>query len=269
MWRQARERIALVPTMGALHEGHLSLMRQAQGAADRVIVSIFVNPTQFGEGEDFDAYPRTLKDDLEKLARIGVDTAFTPTVSEVYPQGFSTRIHVAGLTDVLCGANRPGHFDGVALVVTKLLLMSLPDIAIFGEKDYQQLMVIRRFARDLNIPVDIQGGRIVREADGLALSSRNAYLSAEEREVAAHFPKTLRELARKVAKGAPVEGAQEQAKAALLEAGFDSIDYVEVRSGKTLTLIESDAHMVDEPRVFGAVRLGKTRLIDNWQIFGA
>lgn len=262
-WRTAGERIALVPTMGALHEGHLSLMQLAQNHADRLVVSIFVNPTQFGPGEDFDQYPRTLDADLAGLENVGTDAAFTPTAAEMYPDGFATEVRVTGLTDVLCGTARPGHFDGVALIVTKLLLACLPDMAVFGEKDYQQLQVVRRFVTDLNIPVEIVGGPILREADGLALSSRNRYLSAEERQIAAAFPRILQSVRDAVGQGAAINPTCEAAKADLLKAGFNRVDYLEIRDTATLALVET----LNVPaRVFGAARIGQTRLIDNWAV---
>ncbi len=262
-WRDAGETVALVPTMGALHEGHLSLMQLAQQKADRLVVSIFVNPTQFGPNEDFDAYPRVEDDDVDHLNRLGADVAFAPAVGEMYPDGFSTQVRVTGLTDVLCGAHRPGHFDGVTQIVAKLLLQCLPDIAIFGEKDYQQLQVIRRMAADLDIPVEILGGAIMREEDGLALSSRNRYLSEAQRHIAAHFPRELQTVRDRVLAGGDPAAACDTAKMALIAEGFDSIDYIEVRHAETLEL----ASAIDRPaRVFGAARLGKTRLIDNWAV---
>src|SRR5512146_326278 len=183
-WRQAGENVALVPTMGALHAGHLSLIAVAKAHAKRIVASIFVNPTQFGPKEDFKRYPRDEAGDLAKLAQAGVDLVFIPNAAEMYPPGFSTKVSLPSLTEDLCGAARPNHFEGVATVVTKLLLQCAPDVAVFGEKDYQQLLVIRRLVRDLNIPVEIVGGPIVREEDGLALSSRNVYLSPEQRKTA-------------------------------------------------------------------------------------
>ena len=182
--RQRGETFALVPTMGALHEGHLSLVELAKNKADRVIVSIFVNPKQFGEGEDLDQYPRDLNSDIEKLAKMRTDLVYAPSMDQIYPQGFSTKISVNGVSSGLCGASRPQFFDGIATVVTKLFLHCTPDIAIFGEKDYQQLLVIKRLVADLDLPVEVIGGPIVRESDGLALSSRNVYLTQTERQTA-------------------------------------------------------------------------------------
>ncbi len=262
-WRKSGETIALVPTMGALHEGHLSLMRLARSQADRVLASIFVNPAQFGPGEDFDRYPRTEAEDLSKLATVGVDAAFVPSVREMYPEGFATRVHIDRLGDVLCGAHRPGHFDGMALIVVKLLTSALPDVAIFGEKDYQQLQIIRRFTADLNIPVRILGGAIEREADGLALSSRNRYLSPEQRKTAVALSAALRAVRDAVKAGGDPSQAAAKAREDVLKAGFDSVDYIEVRDPATLELVTDPGKPA---RVFGAARLGATRLIDNWAV---
>lgn len=259
-WRKNGETTALVPTMGALHEGHLSLVRLARKKADRVVVSIFVNPAQFAPGEDLATYPRDEEGDTAKLAALGVDVIFAPGASEMYPPDFSTQVQVSGLTEGLCGRSRPHFFGGVATVVSKLLLQCLPDWAIFGEKDYQQLLVIRRMARDLDIPVKILGGPIVREKDGLAMSSRNAYLSDDERARAPMLHKTIAAAARKLADGAEVADVLETAHGDLADAGF-SVDYLEVRNAEALTPI---AGKVSEPaRVFAAAFLGKTRLIDN------
>lgn len=262
-WRTDGHSIGLVPTMGALHEGHLSLVSLAQRKADRVVVSIFVNPTQFGPGEDFEAYPRDDEEDLRKLEKAGVDAVFMPSTLEMYPDGFATSVHVSGMTDMLCGAHRETHFDGVALIVTKLLLQCLPDIAIFGEKDYQQLQVIKRFAGDLNIPVRILGGPIIREPDGLALSSRNRYLSAEERAIAAHFPRILKSAVDAMSRGEAINESIVQAREALLREGVGSIDYLELRDAGDLSVTTS---LGSTARLFGAIRVGTTRLIDNWPV---
>lgn len=262
-WRRAGESVALVPTMGALHDGHLSLMRLAATQADRVVASIFVNPAQFGPGEDFERYPRTEAEDVSKLATVGVDAAFVPSVREMYPEGFATRVHIERLGDVLCGAHRPGHFDGMALIVVKLLTSALPDLAIFGEKDYQQLQIIRRFTADLNIPVRIMGAPIEREADGLALSSRNRYLSPEQRQTAVALSVALRMVRDAVKSGGDPAAASAKARGDILEAGFDSVDYVEVRDPSSLELVTEPGRPA---RVFGAARLGNTRLIDNWAV---
>ncbi|HSD92902.1 MAG TPA: pantoate--beta-alanine ligase [Methyloceanibacter sp.] len=258
-WQQRGERIALVPTMGALHQGHLSLITLAKQAADRVVVSIFVNPIQFGPREDFHLYPRDEAGDLDKLAAGGADLVFIPDLTEMYPQGFSTRVNVGDLTEDLCGAARPNHFDGVATVVAKLLLQCAPDIAIFGEKDYQQLLVIRRLVRDLNIPVEIVGGPIVREKDGLALSSRNAYLSPTERKIAPLLHQTISEVAADLAKGRGADDAAEAGRFKLEAAGF-RVNYVAVRDPETLKPLHGP---VKQARVLAAAFLGKTRLIDN------
>lgn len=259
-WRADGLRVALVPTMGALHEGHLSLIRMAKEKADKVIVSIFVNPKQFGPNEDFDAYPRTLDTDTVKVGLAGGHVVFAPSVNEMYPDGFATTVSVTGVSEGLCGGARPGHFDGVATVVTKLLLIALPDLAIFGEKDYQQLMVIRRFATDLNIPVDIIGAPVVREVDGLAMSSRNAYLSDQERATANRLNRVLRQVADDLKAGRSMAEAVAGGVAELERHGFGPIDYLELRDAATLATLER----LDRPaRLLVAARLGKTRLIDN------
>jgi len=259
-WRKAGERLALVPTMGALHEGHLSLMRQGRQHAGRVCATIFVNPRQFGPREDLDAYPRTWEADLAKLAAEGVDLLFAPHVDEMYPPGFATAVSVSGITDCLCGRSRPHFFGGVATVVTKLLLQALPDVALFGEKDYQQLLVVRRFVRDLDIPCEILGGPTVREADGLALSSRNAYLDAAERARAPELNRTLREVAARVAGGVEPALAAAEGARRLAGAGFGTLDYLEVRDAETLEMPVPPGRPA---RVFCAAWLGRTRLIDN------
>ena len=258
-WRTAGETVALVPTMGAIHEGHLSLLKLAKALADRVVTSLFVNPLQFGPREDFHAYPRNEARDVEILAKAGSDLLYAPEASEMYPPGFSTRVHVGDLTEDLCGASRPNHFDGVATVVAKLILQSAPDIAIFGEKDYQQLLVIKRFVRDLNIPAEIVGGPIVREADGLALSSRNAYLSPAERDTAPILYQVIQKVADDLGQGRGADDASEAARFKLEAAGF-RVDYVAVRDPETLAPLHGP---VKTARVLAAVHLGKTRLIDN------
>jgi len=258
-WHANGDTVAMVPTMGAIHEGHMALVRQARALAGRAVASIFVNPLQFGQNEDFDAYPRGEARDAALLAEAGAVLLFAPNAAEMYPHGFATTVHVSGLTDDLCGASRPTHFDGVATVVAKLLLQCGPDVAIFGEKDYQQLLVIKRLVRDLDIPVEIVGGAIVREDDGLALSSRNAYLSAAEREAAPLLHRAIRQAAADMAAGQTAEQALESARAAI-EAGGFRIDYLEVRDPGTL---EPLSGTVREARVLVAAFLGKTRLIDN------
>ena len=260
LWRTGGERVGLVPTMGALHEGHLALVRAARAECDRIVASIFVNPKQFAPTEDLGSYPRREAADLEMLASAGVDLVFIPAVDEIYPPGFATLVRVDGLTEGLCGAHRAGHFDGVTTVVTKLLIQALPDTAYFGEKDYQQLTVVRRLARDLDIPVRIAGVPTVREPDGLALSSRNVYLSAEERRIAPNLARVLRSIAAVLAQD-PNAVAQEIAhgSAALQQAGF-AVEYLEIREAESLAVT---SEVTASSRVFAAVRLGTTRLIDN------
>lgn len=251
-------KIALVPTMGALHDGHLELVRQGLSQADSVIVSIFVNPAQFGPNEDLDAYPRTWDADLEKLTTVGVQGIFFPSVAEMYPEGFTTTVSVKGVSEPLEGERRPGHFDGVATVVSKLLLQALPDIALFGEKDWQQLQVIKRMATDLNIPATIIGVPTVRDEDGLALSSRNAYLTPEQYELACSLNKTLFTMADKIRSGEDIETAREWGLQHLQQAGFDDIDYLEIRDAASLQPPSSGPL-----RILAAVKCGKARLIDN------
>jgi pantoate--beta-alanine ligase len=258
-WRKAGERIALVPTMGALHDGHLSLVALAKNNADRVVASIFVNPTQFGPREDFHRYPRDEAGDLAKLEKAGANLVFAPDATEMYPHGFTTKVVVSDLTEDLCGASRPNHFDGVATVVTKLLLQCAPDLAIFGEKDYQQLLVIKRLVRDLDIPVEILGGPIVREEDGLALSSRNAYLSPSEREIAPILYQTIVAVANDLHQGRGADDAAAAGRFKLEAAGF-RVEYVAVRDPETLKPLSGP---VRQARVLAAVQLGRTRLIDN------
>ena len=258
-WRKAGETIALVPTMGALHEGHLSLLTLAKSRADHVVMSIFVNPIQFGPREDFNLYPRDEAGDLAKLGKAGADLVFAPETAEMYPQGFSTHVGVGDLTEDLCGAARPNHFDGVATVVAKLLMQCSPDIAVFGEKDYQQLLVIKRLVRDLNVPVEIVGSPIVREKDGLALSSRNAYLSPSERKTAPLLYQTISAVAADLAQGRGCDDAVVAARFKLDAAGF-RVDYVAVRDPDTLKRLSGP---VKRARVLAAAYLGKARLIDN------
>jgi pantoate--beta-alanine ligase len=263
-WREAGETIGLVPTMGALHWGHMALVAAARQDCRRVAVSIFVNPKQFGPNEDLGAYPRREAADLDMLRAAGVDFAFAPGADEIYPLGFATLVRVGGLSDGLCGAHRPGHFDGVATVVTKLLLQSLPTAAYFGEKDYQQLLIVQRLVRDLDIPVRIVGVPTVREPDGLALSSRNQYLSAEERRVAPRLARTLRSLAETLgAEPGAVAMELARGRSELARAGF-SLDYLEIRDATTLASVETA--ITAPARIFAAVHLGRTRLIDNMPI---
>ena len=264
LWRKGNARVGLVPTMGALHQGHMALVRTARAECDRVVASIFVNPKQFAPTEDLGSYPRREAADLDMLRTAGADLAFIPALDEMYPPDFASLVRLGGLTEGLCGAHRPGHFDGVTTVVTKLLIQALPDSAYFGEKDYQQLMVVRRLARDLDIPVHIAGVPTVREPDGLALSSRNAYLSAEERRIAPNLARVLRSIASALADDRTAV-ARELARgtAALKQAGF-AVEYLEIREAETLVAAASEA--TASSRVFAAVRLGKTRLIDNMPI---
>lgn len=259
-WRRGGKPIALVPTMGSLHEGHLSLVRLARKHAKRVVVSLFVNPTQFGPTEDFAAYPRDEQGDWEKLASVKADLIYAPPPEQMYPEDFSTRVEVVGLTAGLEGASRPHHFAGVTTVVTKLFLQALPDFALFGEKDYQQLQVITQLVRDLNFPIRIIGGPTVRAPDGLALSSRNAYLTPAERSVAPHFYGVLKDVATDIAKGRPVHEAMFIGRDRLEGAGF-RVDYLEAREADTLLPVEPPVHL--PIRILGAVLLGKVRLIDN------
>jgi pantoate--beta-alanine ligase len=258
-WRNAGETVALVPTMGAIHAGHLSLVSLAKTQATRVVTSLFVNPLQFGPREDFHAYPRNESHDATVLAAAGSDLLYAPEASEMYPPHFSTKVSVGDLTEDLCGAARPNHFDGVATVVTKLLLQCAPDKAIFGEKDYQQLLVIKRLVRDLNIQVEIIGAPIVREDDGLALSSRNTYLAPAQRAVAPILYRTLRQVARELEQGCGADAAAEAGRFKLEAAGF-RVDYVAVREPDTLKPLHGPVQVA---RVLAAVHLGKTRLIDN------
>lgn len=259
--RQDGRRIGFVPTMGALHEGHLSLVAAALSHCDVVVVSIFVNPTQFGPGEDFDAYPRDEAADLSKLAQAGAQLVYLPTVDEMYPADATTVVNVSGITEGLCGGARPTHFQGVTTVVTKLLMQVMPDAAFFGEKDYQQLQTIKRMVRDLDIPVEIVGVPTMREPDGLALSSRNLYLTAQERRQALALPDTLRAVAAKLSQGAPVAPHLDWGTAELLRGGFDTVDYLELRDAQTLAVL--NIWEGQPARLLAAARIGKTRLIDN------
>jgi len=260
-WRDERLSVGLIPTMGALHEGHLALARTAKEQCDRAVASIFVNPTQFGPSEDLDRYPRREAADAAALAEMGVELIFAPTVEEMYPQGFATTVSVAGVADRLEGAHRPGHFAGVTTVVSKLLIQAGADCAYFGEKDYQQLRVVTRMARDLNIPTTIIGVPTVREPDGLALSSRNEYLDPKQRKIAPTLNRAIVETASAVAAGTPASKAIAEAEALLIRSGFDAVDYVAVADAETLEPIET---MAGRPgRVLAAAFLGKTRLIDN------
>ena len=259
-WRAAGETIALVPTMGALHDGHMALVRDGAALADHVVASIFVNPAQFGPNEDLDAYPRREAEDAGMLAERGTALLWLPDVATMYPDGHASRVRVSGLDTVLCGAARPGHFDGVATIVAKLFNQVQPDVALFGEKDWQQLAIIRRMAADLDFALEIVGVATVRDADGLARSSRNAYLSDTERSAAAALPAAMARAAAGMLAGTGVSSALAQARAAILSAGFSGIDYLELRDAATLALLDAPSPTA---RLFAAARIGPARLIDN------
>jgi pantoate--beta-alanine ligase len=259
-WRKENQSVALIPTMGSLHAGHLSLMRLGREQSDKVIATIFVNPLQFAPSEDFETYPREENDDVRKLIDEKVDLLFAPDIKEMYQTGATTTINVGGLTASLCAVSRPGFFNGVATVVTKLLLQALPDVAIFGEKDYQQLLVIKRLVTDLDIPVKIIGGPTIREIDGLALSSRNVYLDPKARSIAPAIYKVLNRYATAISRGDNIEKCLKLAKKDVQEAGFGKIDYLDLRNEQTLQRCTTK----EEPgRLFAAIWLGSTRLIDN------
>jgi pantoate--beta-alanine ligase len=259
-WRRRGLKVALVPTMGGLHEGHLSLVRLAKQQAAKVVVSVFVNPTQFSPQEDYGNYPRNEERDWHKLQSVQADAMYAPDADEIYPRDFATRVEVAGVTQTLEGISRPHFFSGVTTVVTKLFMQCLPDIAIFGEKDYQQLLVVKQLVKDLNLPINIIGAPSVREADGLAMSSRNVYLDASERAIAPQLYAVLADMAADLSGGRAVEDTMRQGLARLEQAGF-RIDYLEVRDAKTLMPFEAS---IDAPaRLLAAVFLGRVRLIDN------
>lgn len=263
-WRSAQQEVALVPTMGNLHDGHLQLVKNALQHCDTVVVSIFVNPMQFGPNEDLDSYPRTLDADCSALETLGVSAVFTPTVSDVYPRGLEqqTKVSVPGISNILCGASRPGHFDGVATIVCKLFNMVQPHVAVFGEKDYQQLQVIRLMTQDLSLPVDVVGVPTQREASGLALSSRNGYLTAEEKTQATALYKSLQDAKVGLEREEDFEQIESQAVQQLGKAGF-KVDYFSIRNANDL----QPASKTDEKWVIlAAAFLGKTRLIDNLQV---
>jgi pantoate--beta-alanine ligase len=252
--------LALVPTMGALHAGHMALLDEAKRRADKVAATIFVNPAQFGPNEDFARYPRREDEDARMLEEAGCDLLWMPAVEDIYPPGFSTTVHVSGLSEQWEGKARPGHFDGVATVVARLLLSVRPDVALFGEKDFQQLAVISRMVVDLGIGVEIVGVATVREADGLALSSRNAYLSPDERARAAALPRALERAREVIRDGQPVTAALDAAHKSLQEAGFSKVDYFALVDANTLEPLEQPAGKM---RLIAAATIGGTRLIDN------
>lgn len=259
-WRKRDETVGLVPTMGGLHAGHTSLIGLSKSKTDRTIATVFVNPSQFAPHEDFATYPRAEKSDREMLEQAGTDLLFAPNVSEIYPDGHSTKVEVQGLSQILEGEFRPDFFAGVATVVSKLLLQALPDIAIFGDKDYQQLCVIKTMARDLDIPVEIIGGETVREADGLAMSSRNQYLTEAERKIAPVLYDAISQVAENVRNGKSPASQRSWAEAKLTDAGFGAVDYVAVRDAQTLGPVRDASRPA---RVLAAAYLGRARLIDN------
>ena len=264
LWREAGESVALVPTMGALHAGHIALVQLAKTRAQRVVATIFVNPTQFAPNEDFSKYPRTLEADVAKLVDAGADAAYHPGPEDMYPSGFCTTISLRGpATAGLEDRFRPTHFQGVATVVAKLLLQALPDVAVFGEKDFQQLAVIRQMTADLDIPVQILGAPTVREADGLAMSSRNVYLSGEERGAAPLLHRCMTRAAQRIHDGEAMEAALAPARSKLMAAGFE-IDYLEVRDASSLATVQGRYRK--GLRILVAARLGRTRLIDNLEV---
>lgn len=265
-WHRDGEAIGVVPTMGALHQGHLSLVEAAKAGCDRVIVTIFVNPKQFNNPEDLANYPRTEHEDAEKLAPYGVDAIYVPDPDQIYPEGFSTTVAVAGLTDVMEGPFRPGHFEGVATVVAKLFLQTQADRAYFGEKDYQQLLVVRRMARDLDIPIEVVGCPTVREPSGLAMSSRNLRLSAEGLQIAAQKNQIMRGMAEALSQGADFAPLAQAARDTLIEAGFTEVEYIDLRCSETLQALPR----ADRPaRLFVTAWADGVRLIDNIPVAAA
>jgi pantoate--beta-alanine ligase len=262
LWKREGLSVGLVPTMGALHAGHISLVALAKARCDRVVATIFVNPRQFSPGEDLDAYPRTMERDIALLGEAGCHALFAPTVSEIYPAGFATSITVSGISEGLCGATRPNFFGGIATVVAKLLILAEPDTAFFGEKDYQQLLVIKRLVKDLALPVEIIGGALIREPDGLAMSSRNAYLSDNERQMALTLYHTLKEMTAGLEAGADPARLIAMGLERLAQAGF-RMDYLELRDTETLEPIDR----LERPaRLLAGGYLGQTRLIDNMPV---
>lgn len=262
--RLAGRSIGFVPTMGALHDGHVSLVRQAREKTDITVVSIFVNPTQFAPGEDLDTYPRTEEADIARLAEVGTDIVYLPSVEEMYPDGSKTNVRVEGMSDLLDGQYRPHFFYGVATVVARLFVHVQPDVAVFGEKDFQQLQIIRRMVRDLGFSIEVIGGKTVRDPDGLAQSSRNTYLTAEERRAANVISAALHRARCRVAIGVPVDEALSEARARIVEAGFDRLDYVSAVDPENLEALPGGVLGTgQDARLLAAAWMGKTRLIDN------
>ncbi len=259
-WIFKGERVAVVPTMGALHAGHLSLVEIAKQHADRVIVTIFVNPKQFNNPDDLEKYPRTEEQDAAKLAPYDVDALYVPTPDQIYPKGFATNVHVTGLTEDLEGAHRPGHFDGVATVVAKLFLQTRADVACFGEKDYQQMLLVRRLSEDLDIETEVLGCPTIREDDGLAMSSRNVRLSQKDRAIAPALKSELDRAAKAIRRGGDMRVVLDSAKAQIENAGFDKVEYLDLRDAADLSPVST----LDRPaRLLVAAMLGDVRLIDN------
>ena len=262
-WRTANKEISVVPTMGALHAGHLSLVREAKSMSDKVIVTLFVNPTQFNNTKDLKSYPRSEEDDIKKLESFNIDLLYAPENHEIYPEGYATQISVSGVSEGLCGDHRPGHFNAVATVVAKLLIQTSANIALFGEKDYQQLHVIKRMVKDLDIPVRIVGCETIRETDHLAISSRNLLLSDKDRKRAPILAKTLMDAAKRIETGEPQNIVLEDSVNILRSSGFRSIEYLELRAESDLKVLET----VDEPaRILASIYLGNVRLIDNVKV---
>lgn len=262
--RQAGKRIGFVPTMGALHEGHISLVDEAKRHCDSVIASIFVNPTQFAPDEDFDSYPRTLDQDLSQLEAAGCCAAYCPLAGDLYPDGNTTKVYVEGLSSILEGEHRPHFFGGVTNIVSRLFIHVAPDVAVFGQKDYQQLQIIKRMVKDLGMPIDVIGAPTIREKDGLAMSSRNRYLSQEERKKAGNFARALRDAATEIEAGKPISETLKQAVKDIETAGLGPINYVAVRDADTLSPIKEDILPENtNARILTAAWMGKTRLIDN------
>lgn len=259
-WKRAGETVGVVPTMGALHQGHLSLVRAAKEGCDRVIVTIFINPKQFNSPEDYDNYPRTEEDDARKLASLKADAVYVPDADTLYPAGFATNVSVGGLTDVLCGAHRPGHFDGVATVVSKLFLQTQADRAYFGEKDFQQLQVVTRLARDLDMLVEVVGCPTIREEDGLAMSSRNLLLSDRARVWAPELNAAMQEMAEGLLAGGDLKELHAKATARIERAGFTQVEYLDLRACDTLEALDVPTRPA---RLLAAAWLAGVRLIDN------